>query len=83
MPDLEGPVNSRFDYPFIPEEHEDIMRKQVDLSHLNPDQQEQVYSLICEFWLVFDKRGVFITVKNYECVIDTGTARPIIVKKIL
>jgi hypothetical protein len=32
---------------------------------------------------VFDKKGVFIPVKNYECMIDTGTARPIAVKKIL
>ncbi len=32
---------------------------------------------------MFDERGVFIPVKNYECVIDTGNARPIAVKKIL
>jgi hypothetical protein len=32
---------------------------------------------------VFDKRGVFVLVKNYECVINTGTGRPIAVKKIL
>ena len=55
----------------------------MDLSHLTTDQQNQVYDLIREFWPVFDARGVFVTVKNYECVIDTGTARPIAVKKIL
>jgi hypothetical protein len=39
--------------------------------------------MIREFWSVFDSKGVFVPVKNYECVIDTGTARPIAVKKIL
>jgi hypothetical protein len=29
------------------------------------------------------RRGVFVPVKNYECLINTGTARPISVKKIL
>jgi hypothetical protein len=33
--------------------------------------------------LCFDKKGVFVPVKNYECVIDTGSAWPITVKKIL
>jgi hypothetical protein len=59
------------------------MRKEYDLSHLDPDLQEQVYSMICKFWSVFDSRGIFVPVKNCECVIDTGTARPIAVKKIL
>ncbi len=83
MPDLNGPVDPSFDHPSIPEEHEDILRKKVDLSHLDPDPQTNVYDLIREFWPVFDKRGVFVPVKKYECVIDTGTAHPIAVKKIL
>ena len=82
MPDLNGPIDPSFDHPFVPEEHEAILRKKVDLSHLTADQQNQVYDLIREFWPVFDERGVFVAVKNYECVIDTGTARPIAVKKI-
>jgi hypothetical protein len=32
---------------------------------------------------VFDGKGVFVPVRNYECVIDTGSTRPIAVKKIL
>jgi len=32
---------------------------------------------------VFDDKGVFIPVKNYECVIDAGDAKPITIKKIL
>ena len=83
IPDLNGPIDPSFDHPFIPEEHEEILRKKVNISHLHPDQQTQVYDLIREFWPVFDKRGVFVPVKNYECVIDTGNARPIAVKNIL
>ena len=59
------------------------MRQDVDLSHLDPDLQERIYSLIQEFWSVFDGKGVFVLVKNYKCIIDTGDARPIAVKKIL
>ena len=59
------------------------MQKQVDLSHLEPDFQEQVYNLICKYWLAFDKWGVFVPVKYYQCVINTGIAQPIAVKKIL
>ncbi len=32
---------------------------------------------------MFDKKGVFIPVKNYECIIDTRSSQPIAVKKIL
>jgi len=82
MPDLDGPIDPSFDHPFIQEEHDAIMQKKVDLSHLDLDLQNQVYDLIREFWPVFDERGVFVPVKKYECVIDTGAARPIAVKKI-
>ena len=39
MPDHNGPIDPSFDHPFIKEEHEEIMRKKVDLSHLDPYQQ--------------------------------------------
>ena len=32
---------------------------------------------------MFDSKGIFVPVKSYECIIDTGNARPIAVKKIL
>jgi hypothetical protein len=38
--------------------------------------------LIKKYWSVFDNRGVWVPVKNYECVIDTGDAPPIAVKNI-
>jgi hypothetical protein len=82
MLDFNGPIDPSFDHPFIPDEHDALMRKKVDLTHLTADQQTKVYDLICKFWPVFDARGVFVTVKNYECVIDTSTACPIAIKKI-
>ena len=59
------------------------MRKSLDLSHLPLDLQNQVYSLIRKFWSVFDEKGFIVPVKNYKCVIDSGTAHPISVRKIL
>jgi hypothetical protein len=35
-----------------------------------------------KYWSVFDKHGVWVPVQNYECVVDTGDAPPIAVKKI-
>ena len=83
--DLQAPVDLAFYSEFISEKHKAQMRQDVvDLSHLDTDLQEKVYSLIREFWSVFDGKGVFILVKNYECtIIDTGNAHPIAVKKIL
>jgi hypothetical protein len=53
------------------------------LSHLEPTTRDRIYELIKKYWSVFDGKGVFIPVKNYEFVIDTGDAKPIAVKKIL
>ena len=40
------------------------MRKKTNLSHLDPGLQEKIYSVIHEYWSVFDGRGVFIPVKK-------------------
>jgi hypothetical protein len=38
--------------------------------------------MIRNYWAVFDDRGVFVPVKNYECVIDSGDSPPIAIRKI-
>jgi hypothetical protein len=81
--DLKASVDPLYYSPFISAKHEAIMRKDMDLSHLDSALQERIYSIICHHWSVFDEKGVFIPVKHYECVIDTGNAWPISVKKIL
>ncbi len=35
-----------------------------------------------KYWSVFSDKGMFIPIKDYECVIDAGSARPIAMKKI-
>ena len=81
-PALDGPVDPAFASVFNPDEHESLLREQLDLTHLPLDVQDQVYGLIREFWSVFDSKGITVPVKSYECVIDTGSARPIAIKKI-
>jgi hypothetical protein len=54
----------------------------MDLSHLPPHVQQQIYRLLQKYWSVFDNKGQFIPVKDYQCVIDTSSTRPIAVKKI-
>ncbi len=58
------------------------LKEQLDLSHLDPPTQLAVINLIKTYWSVFDERGVWVPVWNYECVIDTGNAPPIAVKTI-
>lgn len=83
LPALDSPVDTAFQSIFDPAVHESQMRAELDLSHLPVEIQDQVYSLIREFWSVFDGKGYTVPVRNYECIIDTGSARPIAVKKIL
>ena len=53
----------------------------LNLSHLEPLICDAVYALIQKYWSVFDDKGLFITVKDYKCSIDTGSARPICAKE--
>jgi hypothetical protein len=55
----------------------------LDLSHLDTQVQEKIYTLVKKYWSVFNKKGIYVPVKNCECVIDTGDAPPIAIKKIL
>ena len=82
-PDLSAPMDPCYYSSFIPEKHKAIMKRDMDLSHLEPDLQEWIYHILRRHWSVFDEKGVFVPVKHYECVIDTGNSRPITVKKIL
>jgi hypothetical protein len=83
QPDINAPIDPSYYLPFIAEKHEAQMRKDMDLSHLSPTLQEKLYQIIRDHWFVFDEKGVFVPVKNYKCIIDTGSARPIPVKNIL
>ena len=62
--------------------HGQKLRSELDLSHLDKPTQILVYRLIQKYWSVFDDKGQFLPVRDYTCSIDTGSARPIAVKKI-
>jgi hypothetical protein len=54
----------------------------LNLSHLDAPLCAHIYHLIQKYWSVFDDKGQFIPVKDYSCEINTGSARPISVRKI-
>ncbi len=83
QPDLDAQIDPLYYSLLVPKKHEAKMRKAMDLSHLNPTLQEKLYQIIRDYWSVFDEKGMFVPVKNYECIIDTGSAQPIAVKNIL
>ncbi len=56
-PNLDDDVNPAFYAPFVPVKHEDQMRKDLDLSHMDPDLQEKIYDIIQKYWSVFDEKG--------------------------
>jgi hypothetical protein len=61
--DLNASVDPDFFSEFIPEKHEVQMRQDADLSHLDPDLQKKICSLIQEFWSVFNSKGIFVPIK--------------------
>ncbi len=75
-------VDPGFHFPFDEAIHGERLCVQLNLSHLDPSIQLKVTALVKNYWSVFDERGVWVPVWNYERVIDTGDAHPIAVKKI-
>jgi hypothetical protein len=74
-------VDPLFYCPFDKAKHGEQMHSDLDLSQLNPHARDCVYNLIEKYWSVFNEKGVFIPVKHYKCVIDTGDSPPIAMKK--
>jgi hypothetical protein len=71
-----------FTFTFDESLHGERLRQLLNLSHLDIALQDRIYALVKKYWSVFDDRGVWVPVRNYECVIDTGDAPPIAVKNI-
>ena len=64
-----------FNWVYSDDLHGEKLKTKLDLSHLEEDKAAALVALIKEYWCVFDDRGTFVTVRNYECIIDTGTGR--------
>jgi hypothetical protein len=75
-------IDPCFNFTFDEALHGECLRQQLDLSYLDSALRDQIYALIKRYWVVLDKRRVWVPVKNYKCVINTGDAPPIAVKKI-
>jgi hypothetical protein len=76
-------VDPEFNWEYSDELHKEKLCNDLDLSHLSLEHAAALIAVIKEYWCVFDKHGTFVPIRNYECVIDTGNAAPIAIKKIL
>ena len=74
--------NPTFNWVYCDDLHGKKLKTELDVSHLAKDEAEALVTLIKEYWCVFDDPGTFVPVRNYECIIDTGTASPIAIKLI-
>ncbi len=74
--------NPTFNYEFDESLHGDKIKSELSVDHLLPVNAAEVVALIKQYWALFDKQGTFTPIQDYECVIDTGTAAPISIKKI-
>ena len=81
-PPLINEVDPSFDFPFNDALHSARLHQQLNLSHLDDALQARIFVLVKKYWSVFDERGVWVPVKYYECVIDTGDATPTAVNNI-
>ena len=77
--DVDDPL---FNYKFDDALHSGKLKSDLSIGHLLPADQADVIALIKKYWTVFDDRGTFTPIVDYECVIDTGTTAPIAIKKI-
>ena len=75
-------VDEKFNIKYDEVKRREKLRKELQIDHLTKEQQEQLTDLIKKYWAVFDDSGLFVPVKDYECGIDMGSAKPICVKNI-
>ena len=57
--------------------HCETLCAELTIAHLTTVQQSVLTAVVKKYWRVFRKKGVTTLVKDYECEIDTGNARPI------
>ncbi len=75
--------NPNFNHVYSKELHGNKLQSDLDLSHLFPKDAAALIAIIKEYWCVFDDRGTFTPICNHQCIIATGIATPITIKKIL
>jgi hypothetical protein len=75
-------INPRFHSHYNKARHGQKLCGKLSLSHLDNAVQDAVYKILQKYWSVFDDKRQFIPVKDYKFSINTGSARPICIKKI-
>ena len=70
-------VDPSFGEEFDEAKHGKVLRAELNVEHFTKFQQEILIAVIEKYWRVFSKEGVTTPVKDYECEIDTGDAKPI------
>ncbi len=75
-------INPRFHVVYNDKLHGKQLCQNLNLSHLVPSLRTQVYGLIQKYYSVLADKGQFVPMKDYSCMINTGFAKPIAVKKI-
>ncbi len=75
-------IDPQFHVVYNDKLHGKQLRQYLNLSHLVPSLRAQVYGLIQKYYSVFADKGQFVPVKDYSCMINTGSAKPIAIMKI-
>ena len=70
-------IGPHFGVEYSKEIHGAMLHATLDVSCLTPPQQTVLTALIKKYWRVFSKKCVTTPIKDYECEIDTGDAKPI------
>jgi hypothetical protein len=71
-----------FYFIFSKADHGERLTNELDLLHLSPKQGAKLADLIKQYLCIFDDHGTFVPVRIYQCVLDTGSAAVIAIKKI-
>ena len=70
-------VDPNFGEEFDEAKHGQMLKDELNISHLSVHQQNILIAAIKKYWRVFCKESIATPVKDYECEIDTGNAAPV------
>jgi hypothetical protein len=81
LPREENDLDPQFQLKFDESKHGDELRKNLCLDPTIPREiKNELINIIKEYWSCFCEEKVTVPIRDYECVIDTGTAKPIHVR---
>ena len=70
-------VDPNFGEEYDEAKHGQMLKDELNISHLTVHQQNNLHAVIIKYWRVLCKEGVATPVKDYEYEIDTGNAAPV------